>query len=210
MTDPSAPDGGRDDLIGSMFGVAAYFEAPDSEPTISDPGGPRLVGLSAQEQARFVRFFKANHTRVYRAVLAVCGSREAADDATAEGFARAYMHWSKFPTDRDPLGWVIRVAWNAAVDAWRAGGGDRAVLVPLTDEVERPAPPANDPEVRDALSRLDDRERQVVVMCELAGLRMTEIAAASSLSYSQVRELRRRALDKLRDALGEQPREGGA
>jgi RNA polymerase sigma factor (sigma-70 family) len=205
LTNPLFPADGGEDTLGSMFRVAAYFEASDGAATRDDGPKPPMVALPAEEQDRFVRFFRTHHVKVFRAMLAVCGNREAADDATAEAFARAYRHWLEITVDRNPRAWVVRTAINAARDAWRA---DRR-NVPLPEEFEQAAEPVGDQELRDVLIRhLNKRQREIVAMYEIVGMTTTEVAEALNLTHGQVRALRRRALAKLRDVLG--PSEGDA
>jgi hypothetical protein len=48
----------------------------------------------------FALFFKNNSGPVFRALLAGTLNRAAAEDATAEAFARAFAHWDKVAVHR--------------------------------------------------------------------------------------------------------------
>ena len=60
----------------------------------------------------FGLFYKDNSGPVFRALLAGTLNRAAAEDATAEAFARALAHWDTVASHPNPKAWVLRVAWN--------------------------------------------------------------------------------------------------
>jgi DNA-directed RNA polymerase specialized sigma24 family protein len=57
---------------------------------------------------------------VFRTILARTMDTAAADDATAEAFARAYTHWDDTVAEHpSPRAWILKVAWNHYVSSWR-------------------------------------------------------------------------------------------
>jgi DNA-directed RNA polymerase specialized sigma24 family protein len=52
-------------------------------------------------------------------LLAGTLNRAAAEDATAEAFARALAHWDTVASHPNPKAWVLRVAWNHHRSSWR-------------------------------------------------------------------------------------------
>ena len=67
----------------------------------------------------FALFYKHNSGPVFRTLLAGTLNRAAAEDATAEAFARAYAHWDTVAVHPNPRAWVLRVAWNCYRSSWR-------------------------------------------------------------------------------------------
>jgi DNA-directed RNA polymerase specialized sigma24 family protein len=67
----------------------------------------------------FGLFYKNNSGPVFRALLAGTLNRAAAEDATAEAFARALAHWDTVASHPNPKAWVLRVAWNHHRSSWR-------------------------------------------------------------------------------------------
>jgi DNA-directed RNA polymerase specialized sigma24 family protein len=67
----------------------------------------------------FALFFKNHSGSVFRALLAGTLNRAAAEDATAEAFARAFAHWDTVAVHPNPSAWVLRVAWNCYRSSWR-------------------------------------------------------------------------------------------
>ena len=65
--------------------------------------------------------FRSHGGLVWRAVLTMsAGSREVADEATAEAFARLFAYREGV---RDPVAWVFRTAFGVAARSWAGSGG---------------------------------------------------------------------------------------
>lgn len=78
-----------------------------------EPGGKQIEGLAelrgvSSEQMEFAEFFHASWEPCLRAVVAVVGSQQLAEDQVAEAFARAWVSWRK--VSRHPAlghGWSV-------------------------------------------------------------------------------------------------------
>ena len=81
------------------------------------------------EQAEFADFFQASWEPCLRAVVAVVGSRQLAEDQVAEAFARAWGSWRKVRRHPAPKAWVVRTALNTGASWWRR----RSREMPLAD-----------------------------------------------------------------------------
>jgi RNA polymerase sigma-70 factor (ECF subfamily) len=75
--------------------------------------------VSNDEQAEFAEFFQASWDPCLRAVMAVVGSPQLAEDQVAEAFARAWRSWRKVRQHPVPRAWVVRTALNAGASWWR-------------------------------------------------------------------------------------------
>lgn len=80
------------------------------------------------EQEEFAEFYRASRDSCLKAVTAVVGDRQLAEDLVAEAFARAWTSWGKVRRHAAPRGWVVRTALNTGVSWWR-----RRREVPLAD-----------------------------------------------------------------------------
>lgn len=135
----------------------------------------------SNEQAEFTEFFQASWEPCLRAVLAVVGSEQLAEDQVAEAFARAWGSWRKVRRHPAPRAWVVRTALNTGVSWWRR----RRRELPLANEdlaaaahasaLSPPssAPPSSpaalpdgdlDATVMAALRRLPSRQREVIAL----------------------------------------------
>ena len=85
--------------------------------------------MSNDEQAEFAEFFQASWEPCLRAVMAVVGSPQLAEDQVAEAFARAWRSWRKVRQHPVPRAWVVRTALNAGASWWR-----RRREFPLADQ----------------------------------------------------------------------------
>jgi RNA polymerase sigma-70 factor (sigma-E family) len=126
--------------------------------------------VSNDEQAEFAEFFQASWEPCLRAVMAVVGSPQLAEDQVAEAFARAWRSWRKVRQHPVPRAWVVRTALNAGASWWR----HRREL-PLADtDLPGPRGPGEpgEPElgagldavVLTALRRLPTRQREVIAL----------------------------------------------
>jgi DNA-directed RNA polymerase specialized sigma24 family protein len=92
--------------------------------------------VTVDSSEAFGLFYKDNSGPVFRALLAGTLNRAAAEDATAEAFARALAHWDTVASHPNPKAWVLRVAWNHHRSSWRRWEARWSV------DQEEPSPPA--------------------------------------------------------------------
>jgi RNA polymerase sigma-70 factor (sigma-E family) len=115
------------------------------------------------EQDEFADFYRASRDSCLRAVTAVVGDRELAEEQVAEAFARAWTSWGKVRRYAAPGAWVVRTALNLGVSWWRR----RRREVPLADhDAATAAGPGDgvDPALIAALRRLPARQREVLAL----------------------------------------------
>jgi RNA polymerase sigma factor (sigma-70 family) len=157
--------------------------------------------MTIEPSEAFVLFYKDNSGPVFRALLAGTLDRSAAEDATAEAFARAFAHWAQVADHPNPRAWVLRVAWNYHASMWRRWDGRRVADTPPA------TPPAAeqwvDPDLIAAIAGLPYGQREVLVLAALGELRPAEIAKVLGKSASTVRGQLSRARTTLRRVLGE-------
>jgi RNA polymerase sigma factor (sigma-70 family) len=149
----------------------------------------------------FALFFKNNSGPVFRALLAGTLNRTAAEDATAEAFARAYAHWDTVADHPNPRAWVLRVAWNYHRSSWRRWEGRWSPGLP------EPTPPASepwrDPDLVAAIRELPQGQREVIVMVALGDLTPSQTARVLGMGVGTVRSQLFRARVALRQAFDE-------
>jgi RNA polymerase sigma-70 factor (ECF subfamily) len=167
-------------------------------------------GLSRDEVAAIL----ARHAEAARyAALALVGPADA-EDAVQEALVRGWRAWM---TLRDPAAaraWLVRITINVCRD-WQRGrfgthmrltepleGADlRGLTLLVSDPGASNHAAALD--LRNAINRLDQASRVVVVLRYYAGLDATEIGAALGIPASTARTRLSRALVLLRDYLGD-------
>src|SRR5690242_6079719 len=121
--------------------------------------------MTVDPEARFI----ANQHRVFRYLRRAVGQTDAARDLTQDVFVRVSRAAVPKVAESEVTVWLFSIARNLALDHHRKRIR-RPSLVALADEDARP--PTQDVEVavNEALARLDDLDRDVFLMREMAGL----------------------------------------
>jgi RNA polymerase sigma-70 factor, ECF subfamily len=144
----------------------------------------------------------------------MCGSRTLAEEIVQEAFMSLWRSTARYDPRRGSVrSWVLKVAHNRAIDAFRrelpSANHDvsddwiREVLPArerTEDEVERRSDARL---VRSALQELPRDQRQVIELAYFGGFSHAQIAAALGLPAGTVKGRMRLGLSKLRIALGE-------
>jgi RNA polymerase sigma factor (sigma-70 family) len=155
-----------------------------------------------QLEREFERLYRRHRGDVYRSVLRDVRNPDEAEDVTQITFLDAYRALQRGDEPVRPRAWLLAIAQNAARRRFRArAAGPREVeleanLLVVPDEV---GPSAD--EIRLALGRLGARQREALVLREIAGRSYVEIAVALDLSVSAVETLLFRARRALRKEL---------
>ena len=155
----------------------------------------RLQGMG-HEQEEFAEFYRASRDSCLKAVTAVVGDRQLAEELVAEAFARAWTSWGKVRWHAAPRGWVVRTALNAGVSWWR-----RRREVPLANyDAAAPADASGgvDPALMAALRRLSARQREVLALRILLDLDTETTAKVLGIAPGTVMVHLSRALAALR------------
>lgn len=141
----------------------------------------------------FERLFRDDGPGLWRSIYAYSGGRrDVADEAVAEGFARAIAYTRGI---RDPLAWIYRTAFRIAAEEMRRDGR-RAEAVDAAIE-----PPALG-ELLTALRRLSSNQRAAIVLRFEEGLTVEEVARRMGIAAPTVRVHIHRGRRRLRELLG--------
>jgi RNA polymerase sigma-70 factor (ECF subfamily) len=144
---------------------------------------------------------------MYRYLTAKLGSPSDAEDVLQEVFCRLVRYSARLRLVRKPRVFVFRVARNEVNRFLRAKiQGDRVVhsAMPFTDLFRCSYAGPDEPTeslFADALARLPDDQREVVILKVLEGLTFREIASVCDESISTVASRYRYGIDKLRGLL---------
>lgn len=146
---------------------------------------------------------------VYSIGMRVLGDRGLAEEATQQTFVQAWRHASSFDSARELAPWLATIARRVAIDIHRREArrpssslddarADDPALVTLPVNV---ATAWEAGQVRHALERLPEGEREVVRMQHLEGLSHTEIAEQLGIPVGTVKSRSFRAHSTLARAL---------
>jgi RNA polymerase sigma-70 factor (sigma-E family) len=148
----------------------------------------------------FEESFDELYARAYGMAYQLLGRRTEAEDVAQETLARAFVHWRKIRSYAEA--WVVRVAGNLAIDAWRR---HRRLQHEAAPEGLTPGPDAARIDLHRALRRLSRRQREVLVLRFLADLPEADVAKALGCSVGSVKVHASRGLAALRVSMGATP-----
>jgi RNA polymerase sigma-70 factor (sigma-E family) len=154
----------------------------------------------SNQQTEFADFFQASWEPCLRAVVAVVGSPQLAEDQVAEAFAKAWVSWRKVRRHPAPRAWVVRTALNTGASWWR----QRRRELPLADH-DLTAPGdldgGLDASLLTAIWRLPVRQREVIALRIFLDLDTATIARQLGIEAGTVRMHLSRGVTALRHEL---------
>jgi len=176
-------------------------ERPVAKPGESDE---RVLIESAQrDPRRFVELYERNFERVYSYVVGRVRDRSEAEDVTAEVFHQALANLDAFEWRGVPFAaWLYRIAANAMVDRAKRNAREQTLDLETEDDtdleqVEERA------QVFRMVDELPEDQSKVVRMRFMEGQSIRDIAKDIGRSEGAVKQLQFRALQSLRDRLGD-------
>ncbi|QNI30709.1 RNA polymerase sigma factor [Alloacidobacterium dinghuense] len=150
-------------------------------------------------------------TTLYRVAYSVTRNAAEAEDIVQETFLRVLRHQNKLGEIRDARVWLVRIAWNLALDRKRRSKSrpeteDIADLVRTLPSAERRADDAvistqEHARVLALIDQLPAKERQALLLSALEELSTTEIASICSTTESSIRSRIFRARRELAELL---------
>jgi RNA polymerase sigma-70 factor (ECF subfamily) len=176
-------------------------------PDRHDRGAPgRAVPRGGGGDGIVEAVFREEHARVLAALIRVLGDFELAEDALQDAYARALERWPVEGEPRNPAGWIVTTARNAAIDRIRR----ERTLEHKVQLLEQPAG-ANDeedviPDERLALiftcchPALALETQVALTLRSVGGLETHEIARAFLVPEATMAQRLVRAKRKIRDA----------
>lgn len=192
----------------------------DSPPPRRDPDlrRPTDVELAARvtvgDRTAFGELYDRYGKPAYSLARRICVDPGLAEDVVQEAFLALWRNPAAYDRSRGGFGtWLMTVVHHRAVDAVRRENTQRRRSVPLADETSElnvtPAEGADQAaltavvgaEVREALQRLPEDQRQVLALAYLGGYTQIEVAALTGIPLGTVKSRTFAAIRGLRTAL---------
>jgi RNA polymerase sigma-70 factor (ECF subfamily) len=188
---------------------------PNPTPTIwefreLDQSEAELAERAKRDPEAFAQLYLRYVDPIHRYCYRRLGSREAAEDATSQVFAKALGALPRYRADSF-RGWLFTIAHHVVVDSVRAGRHDQSLDADgeLADELADAAPSPEElalaadegRTLRQALAQLPEHQRQVVEL-RLAGMTGPEIGRALGRKPKHVDVTQFRAIARLRALMG--------
>jgi RNA polymerase sigma-70 factor (ECF subfamily) len=162
--------------------------------------------------AAFEAFVHQYERLILNYLWRMTGEEQSAYDLAQETFLRAWEHFAKIQQYQNPRAWLFRVATNLALSlrARRQGPVGMALPFDATND-----PGASDPArhvvesemVRLTLQTLAPKQRAMLVLRELYGLSIEEIAGVLDMSHDAVKMALCRAREQFRTAYEHEERQ---
>jgi RNA polymerase sigma-70 factor (ECF subfamily) len=142
----------------------------------------------------------------FRVALLVCRDAGEAEDAAQEAFVKAHAALGRFRAGAPWRPWLLRIVAREAANRRRSAGrrahlAQRVATVPAAGAPDPLLAAAERQELVAALDRLDDAQRQVVLLRHVLGLSEAECAAVLHCRPGTVKSRLSRGLARLRTDL---------
>ena len=188
---------------------ATNLVAATGDGSLASPGEEQdLVAAAAAAPAAFEAVYLAYRTPVYRYLRSLVRTDDEAADLTALTFERALRDIRRYRGSGSAVGWLLRIARNAAIDAGRR----QRPTVPWQDAEARQLAVADPPldeavaqrervrELQAAVRSLPAPTRDAIALRFGAGLSAREIGAVIGKSEAATQKLITRGLAALKEA----------
>ena len=153
---------------------------------------------------------------LFRVAHSVVRNSAEAEDIVQDAFVRVLEHQHKLPEIREMRVWLVRIAWNLALDRRRRIRPDQMDDI-FAQSLAGDTLPAEEAlwsaqkmsTVMREMERLPGHEKQVLLLTAMEELSTAEISAVMQKSESAVRALLFRARSRLRERVEYAMKQGG-
>ena len=155
--------------------------------------------------ASFDEFYVGTSASVLRQLTAMTTDPELAADVVQEAYSRAWQKWQRVADLDSPTAWVRTVAWRLAVSQHRRAAVAARFVPQLRRRAEQAVQRSEDErlDIEQALRRISDEHRRALVLHDMCGMTVTEIAEEIGVAEGTVKSRLSRARANLAAALGE-------
>ena len=171
-----------------------------------------IRGAQAGRPEQVTAIYEHYHASIFRYLYYRVGDRQTAEDLTSEVFLRMIRNLAGYRLQSSSVpfqAWLFQIAHNLVADHFR-----RSSIHPQVELAEHlagadPAPDAGiehrlaNEHLYRALARLNEVQRDVIVLRFMVGMPITEVAHTLHKSEDAVKGLQRRGLSALRGSLSE-------
>lgn len=165
----------------------------------------RLINEAiAGSREAFAELYGGCKDKLYRYALYRLGSPEEAEDAVSECVLAAWKSIGSLRSSRAFGSWIFRILSNCCASRIKDAISARENIERVINEgglTPSGSSPSLAVELAEALDRLDDGDREIVLLSVVAGMTSGEIADHTGLPAGTVRSKLSRSLAKMREFL---------
>ena len=158
-----------------------------------------------RDREAFGALYNKHVSRVYRHIYYMVGNPPEAEDLTAQAFLQAWQAIERYQIRGAPfVSWLMRIAHNLGVSHLRSRKPSTELPETLVDRSREGNPDdvlqrqADGDYVREAILRLREEHRRVIILRFVQDLAYREVAEIVGKSVPAVRVIQHRALNALR------------
>ncbi|MBI2723516.1 MAG: sigma-70 family RNA polymerase sigma factor [Chloroflexi bacterium] len=166
---------------------------------------PLVLRAIEKDQDAFGELYDRHAVRVYRHIYYMVGNAAEAEDLTAQTFLRAWEAIPRYQVRGAPfVSWLLRIAHNLGVSYLRSKKESSELHDGIVDDTFRRDPEsayqqsAEEELVREAILRLREEQRQVIILRFIEDLDYREVSEIIGKSVAAIRVIQHRALNALR------------
>ncbi|GAA0379674.1 RNA polymerase sigma factor [Bacillus horti] len=156
--------------------------------------------MSARKQEEVTEWYNEYSDAIFKFILMMTHDYQQAEDLTHETFIKAYRFHDSFNRNSSPKTWLYKIAHNVTIDALRMRKPILFIKTilqlidpnPLPEEVVQIKEESR--ELYDALKRLKESYREVVILRKIKGFSTKETAEILHWSESKVKMTLSRAI----------------
>ena len=141
----------------------------------------------------FDNIYEEYFDRVYYKVLSVVKNDDDAEDICQETFISVYKNLSKFREESNIYTWIYRIAINKTYDFFKK----RKVEFEINDDILSLPEDINfDTKIilQEKLKLISEKEREIVILKDIYGYKLKEIAEMKNMNLSTVKSVYYKAL----------------
>ncbi|MDD7410470.1 RNA polymerase sigma factor [Fusobacterium gastrosuis] len=141
----------------------------------------------------FDSLFEEYFDKVYYKVLSIVKNSDDAEDISQEVFMSVYKNLNKFREESNIYTWIYRIAINKTYDFFKK----KKVELEMNEEVLLIADEFNSDTniiLQEKLNLISEKEKEIVILKDIYGYKLKEIADMKNLNLSTVKSIYYKAL----------------
>ncbi|MCK9537120.1 MAG: RNA polymerase sigma factor [Bacilli bacterium] len=159
-----------------------------------------------EDYSRFDQFYKLTNRQIYFTIIAVLKDQSLAEDVMQDTYLKILKYILSYQAGTNPLAWMMMIARNTAINVYNRR--KRETLIDPTEKiiVEKPEEEKDtETPLIDLMNKvLKPKEKELIVLHVINGLTHKEIAKLLKRPLGTVLWQYNRAINKLREKVGEE------
>lgn len=141
----------------------------------------------------FDEIFEEYFDRIYYKVLGAVKNPEDAEDISQEVFISVYKNLHKFRSESNIYTWIYKIAINKIYDFFRK----RKIELDINEEIlgmDSSVDTENKVVLEEKLKLISPKEREIVILKDIYGYKLKEIAEMKNINISTVKSIYYKAI----------------